>query len=194
MSYYLYDNQQQTGPYSIEKLKSLWRSGSISGEAFYCEEGYSEWCPLRTLMEVEPSRKPSPFASTIPPIIAAVIPNKKPHSKVIFLSACLGCLVILFITLYLSGGSSSHDSNQAVLFIEGLGSIPVATDESALDDLTRYAQTGDNLSKESLLNSTRGFRVPNGTKVRFASGGLTSSKVEILQGPHKGEIVCVYSE
>jgi len=63
-----------------------------------------------------------------------------------------------------------------------------------LDDLTKYARDGDNLSEESLLNSTRAFRVANGTKIRLVQTGLTSSQVEILEGPHKGDIVQIYSE
>ena len=114
--------------------------------------------------------------------------------KVIVLWASVAGLVLFLITLFLSIGSTELRSNEAVFFVEGVALIPVTTDEPALDDLTRYAQTGDSLSEESLLNSTRGFRVPSRTKVRFVSGGLTTSKVEILQGPHRGQIACVYSE
>lgn len=59
MSYYILQNDETKGPYTIGQLRSMWNSGAITGQTHYCQEGYSEWLPLRGLQaELEPPPPP----------------------------------------------------------------------------------------------------------------------------------------
>ena len=49
MSYYVLQNDETKGPYTLGQLRSMWSSGAITGQTLYCQEGYSEWLPLRQL-------------------------------------------------------------------------------------------------------------------------------------------------
>jgi hypothetical protein len=174
MSYYIYDKQEEPiGPYSLDELLKMRRTGSISSEAFYRQEDYEEWLPLQSLLKNE---------------------SEKRNRKRIVLTVSAAALAIPIIALLSSSNKSTPPSNEAMVFVDGLAVVPVAIDKSALDDLIGYVRDGDNLSEESLLNSTRAFRVANGTKIRLLQTGLTSSQVEILEGSHKGDIVYIYSE
>jgi len=50
-AYFILQNDQPEGPYSIEELRSLWNSGVLAGETFYCEEGYDEWLRLEKIAD-----------------------------------------------------------------------------------------------------------------------------------------------
>lgn len=70
MSYYILQSDETKGPYTIGQLRSMWNSGTITGETLFCEEGYDEWLPLRRLQsELEPAPvvPPQSFARTLPP-------------------------------------------------------------------------------------------------------------------------------
>lgn len=59
MGYYILQNNETKGPYTLNQLKSMWSSGAITGNLQYCEEGYTEWLPLSDLqpvLEPEPQR------------------------------------------------------------------------------------------------------------------------------------------
>ena len=49
--YFILRNEESEGPYSIEELQSLWGSGEITRETFYCEEGYEEWLRLEKIAD-----------------------------------------------------------------------------------------------------------------------------------------------
>jgi hypothetical protein len=49
MSYYIDQNNETKGPYTIGQLRSMWSSGSINGDTLYCEEGYDAWLHMRVL-------------------------------------------------------------------------------------------------------------------------------------------------
>lgn len=49
--YFILQNDEAEGPYSIEELRSLWGAGSITRETFYCEEGYDEWLRLELVAD-----------------------------------------------------------------------------------------------------------------------------------------------
>lgn len=51
MKYYLWKNEQQVGPYTLDQLKSMWNSGTITTETMYWFEGLTEWIPLGVLVE-----------------------------------------------------------------------------------------------------------------------------------------------
>jgi hypothetical protein len=83
-AYFILQNNETQGPYSIEELRSLWNNGTITGETFYCKQGYDEWLRLekivdclqsasadRTSSEQSRTNLPAPLSPpAIPPVIA----------------------------------------------------------------------------------------------------------------------------
>jgi len=52
MEYYLYLNDEQKGPYTLSQIQSMWRSGNITGNTLYWQDGFSEWIPLSTILHI----------------------------------------------------------------------------------------------------------------------------------------------
>lgn len=50
-TYYVYDNESQSGPYSIGEILKMRSEGSVSESAYFLNEGMSEWKPIKTLLE-----------------------------------------------------------------------------------------------------------------------------------------------
>ena len=50
-AYFILQDDEPEGPYSIEELRSLWNAGTITRETFYCEEGYDEWLRLEKMAD-----------------------------------------------------------------------------------------------------------------------------------------------
>ena len=48
--YYIYQNDFQTGPLSIQDLKQMMKQGNISPTAKYCFEGSNRWQPISNLL------------------------------------------------------------------------------------------------------------------------------------------------
>jgi hypothetical protein len=49
---YLYSKGQQLGPYVISQLQSMWRSGAITSEDQYWQEGGEAWHPITSLQNI----------------------------------------------------------------------------------------------------------------------------------------------
>ena len=59
--YFILRDDESEGPYSVEELQSLWGSGEITCETFYCEEGYEQWLPLENIADkLSPTPPPPP--------------------------------------------------------------------------------------------------------------------------------------
>ena len=58
-AYYIWLNDQQTGPFTIEQLRNMWRIGKINSKLLYWREGgCDEWLPLSTLSdELQPPQQ-----------------------------------------------------------------------------------------------------------------------------------------
>jgi GYF domain 2 len=63
--YFILQNDEPEGPYSVEELRALWNSGVVTSETFYCEEGYEEWLRLENIASQLESSAP---AATPPPL------------------------------------------------------------------------------------------------------------------------------
>lgn len=67
--YYLYSNDQQQGPYTHSQLQSMWRSGAITSNDQYWQEGFDEWQPISSIQEIliePPQRVTSPHFPPAP--------------------------------------------------------------------------------------------------------------------------------
>lgn len=78
--YYLFENDNQRGPFTLSQLQSMWRSGTITARTLYCQEGFAEWLPLSTILDtLEPPPLPAPdpsAASPRPPHVPVTPPTK----------------------------------------------------------------------------------------------------------------------
>ena len=66
MSYFILQQDDAKGPYTIGQLRSMWNSGSITADTLYCQEGFDQWLPLLQLrgeLEPVPANPPSLPAS-----------------------------------------------------------------------------------------------------------------------------------
>jgi len=88
MNIYLYLNDQQTGPYTEEQLRTMLVSGTINTEQLSWHEGLAEWQPLKTILSIAPI--PSP-----PQLIAPTTVTTQLTSKSI--KACLALFALLFV-------------------------------------------------------------------------------------------------
>jgi hypothetical protein len=63
VNYYLYQNDEPKGPYTLGQLRSMWHAGSITGETHYCVAGSDQWLRLKLMItELEPLAKQQPEA------------------------------------------------------------------------------------------------------------------------------------
>src|SRR5439155_2248187 len=46
MRYWIIQNRESKGPYTIAQLRSMWHSGAITGDTLYCAEGSNVWLTL----------------------------------------------------------------------------------------------------------------------------------------------------
>jgi hypothetical protein len=119
MSYYILQNDETKGPYTIGQLRSMWNSGAITGKTHFCQEGFSQWLPLSDLqseLEPPPSPQPSPQFYQPPPqplphkvqTIEATGKSWKAIQLLSGLSMCVGIVVFMISpavgTLMLIGG------------------------------------------------------------------------------------------
>lgn len=66
MDYFIIQNDETKGPYTIGQLRTMWDSGVITGETMHYQEGYSDWLPMSTILhKLEP--KVSGGQSGVPP-------------------------------------------------------------------------------------------------------------------------------
>ena len=76
--YYLLQDNEQRGPFTLNQLRTLWRSGKITGETLYSQPGFEEWMPLSDLAEwlavPSPVRAPASSANAPRPSAGSAAP------------------------------------------------------------------------------------------------------------------------
>jgi len=75
MKYYILQNDETRGPYTLGQLKAMRNSGAITTETMHSREGYRHWLPLGVMLhELEPPQSqphasaPQPSAPYTPPL------------------------------------------------------------------------------------------------------------------------------
>lgn len=51
MQYHALINDEQSGPFSVEQLGAMWRSGAVTSDTLIWYDGLSEWIPLSSIEE-----------------------------------------------------------------------------------------------------------------------------------------------
>jgi TM2 domain-containing membrane protein YozV len=60
--YWIAVGSEQKGPYTFAQIQSMWRSGGITADTLYCQEGFEEWVPLSGLSELLDAQPPRAVA------------------------------------------------------------------------------------------------------------------------------------
>jgi hypothetical protein len=99
--FYLLLNEQQTGPYTLEQLRSMWASGAVTLNTLFWQEGMAEWKPLRNIVALLQPRTPEQAASEmLGESIPSAAQNSSPSNQASCggcLGGCLGMLLILML-------------------------------------------------------------------------------------------------
>lgn len=61
MEYHVLINNQQAGPHTIEQLRSMWASGTVTLDTPFWTAGMPDWQPLRTIITTLQPPKPTPI-------------------------------------------------------------------------------------------------------------------------------------
>ena len=67
-------NGQQLGPVDTEALLSMLRTGTLTLETTVCQEGKTDWVPMRTLPEFSGAASPGSAPRFVPPLSGAASP------------------------------------------------------------------------------------------------------------------------
>jgi TM2 domain-containing membrane protein YozV len=88
--YFIDQNGETKGPYTIRQLQSMWNAGGITGRTMYCQEEDSEWRALSTI--VEQLEAPAASAVTQPSVV--LVKATKSRGVYIILGLFFGLLGI----------------------------------------------------------------------------------------------------
>ena len=68
--YFLAQNHEKTGPFTLEQLREMWRVGAVYPQTLYWEEGLADWQPLdriaATVLILPSGSAPAPSAYDLP--------------------------------------------------------------------------------------------------------------------------------
>jgi hypothetical protein len=67
--FYIGINDKQAGPYTLEQLRSMWNSGSITANTLYWQEGMSDWKSVHTLLDSSATPSTPPPLPSTPPLL-----------------------------------------------------------------------------------------------------------------------------
>ena len=119
MSLYLYQNDQQTGPFTGEQIQAMLRAGTITRDTLGWKEGLTTWSPLSGLLPASGMETPLP-----PP------PPKSGSSMLGVTSFIVGLVtVVLWAVLFVvagiahNAGAATQSFNVIVGFIFMAGSL-----------------------------------------------------------------------
>lgn len=176
MSYYLYENEEQTGPYSLEELESLWRSHSISAEAFYCQQGDEEWLPLRTLLEYTTQSVPPPILTSYSSITQKIsaLPSRNGTLRKTIILTVSGSVFVAFMILVWLSLSADRTSLRAV---GAVNRLPLAPSQTIADHFEIEYNVWDVAErvKETFDFETAPFRAT----VKILERGALSSRIKV---------------
>lgn len=111
MGYYIIQDEETRGPYTLGQLRAMWGSGAITTETLHCQEGCSDWLPLSAMTQ----QLEAPLAPVISPAERAPLAPaaKKKRSRI------LGLCLLVFLGLVVSGTilwrSGSEDPQKLLL-------------------------------------------------------------------------------
>lgn len=142
--YYLYLNEQQSGPFAIEQLRAMWEQGTINSSTLYWFEGAADWQELSAIEGLLESEKKHSQAVTVVSKPTQLktngqSSNSSPPKKNILLrvlisgSVVVGTLVVIGL-LFVFGSKMMLDSKKSEMraklasTIKSMTTISLATE------------------------------------------------------------------
>ena len=100
MQIYLYQNEQQTGPYSEEQIRQLIAAGTIQTNDVCWHEGLSDWQPLETVISFQ-QQAAHPGAFTPQQAAPAVVQTNVKQGALIGGVACFAIgIILMFLSMW----------------------------------------------------------------------------------------------
>ncbi len=148
MQIYLYQNEQQVGPYSEEDIRNMVASGSIAATDHGWREGMAEWQPINTFLQfalLSPAsvRIPPPVHAPEEPLI--LVPQRRPQpityapstrkcpfcAEQISIEAkkCKHCGETIDVALRAAEESKRSQANQPMVFMNAGGAVNVSNEK-----------------------------------------------------------------
>lgn len=51
-AFYIVGNGENRGPFTLRQLQSMWNTGVVTAKTLYWQEGFDEWYPLSTMLDM----------------------------------------------------------------------------------------------------------------------------------------------
>ena len=101
--YYLWLNETQAGPYTVNQLRGMWQSGQITAQTLYFTDGMTDWMALAAIVSILEESQIAPAAAPQ----AVTVNNTDGTSKLILFesqkkSSALACLLNFLVTSLIS--------------------------------------------------------------------------------------------
>ena len=98
MNYYILQNEETKGPYTLGQLRAMWNSGAITSETLHCQEGDSEWLQLSAIIsQLEPPPAPPQIPAAPAPVYYQPIVQQEKKGIGFF----GGCMIIIGVIVLL---------------------------------------------------------------------------------------------
>jgi hypothetical protein len=65
MNYFILQDNETKGPYTMPQLRAMWNTGVITSQTLHVAEGYKEWRPLAPYVEPRPQPPPPSIVSGV---------------------------------------------------------------------------------------------------------------------------------
>ena len=111
--YYLLQNNEQAGPYTIGQLRAMWQNGNVTAQTHYCFAGGTNWQPLiklRTMLEPVPGT-PAPISRV--PSAGANSPAKQSKNKKRNIAIVSALAAVVLVAIFASHGSNRATSENS---------------------------------------------------------------------------------
>lgn len=159
MSYYILQNEQTKGPYTMGQLRAMWNSGAITSETLHCQEGYTEWVSFKKILQqLEPHETPPPVSQFQAQQILKLQAPKKRNAAVVIIVASFVFVLVLFAIMTVLAPLLKGPSNTSSREVEHSSKAALAennyaveiTDFRAADEADERHLTGKLRNKSSV--------------------------------------------
>jgi hypothetical protein len=170
MQYYIYDQDQQKGPYTEDQIRSMWSNGRVTAGAHYFRDGMPDWQPIGDL--VQQFQPPTKVTASLPQTSNQGL---RQHS-------CANpALILLGIVLLLGGpGVGYYLYSQASEQVESAQREREDAFHSSADDIADSVSRGDSQGVMKATDSvsetqneldTAKHELKNSTNLAYGIGG-----------------------
>lgn len=95
--YYLWLDDKQQGPFTVDQLRSMWSAGKITVETKYCQAGWVDWEKLDLISGLLVNQQSQPVQIVAAPTAS----SKQRHPITTALRAIFGGVMLLFLIVFI---------------------------------------------------------------------------------------------